>query len=246
MDNRTETLLELYFSNDLSEKEAVELRTLIENDPEAAVEWKWQQQIAQASRQLRLTAPVQRVAPAPVVPMWRSFAKLAAAVVVLIAAVTMIDRIWNKPSVSEAVVANFEPYPNDLVSNSRDINVDEQPSAEMRRAFELYDDPAQYPAAAEALGMLAARYPDRPEYSLYQGVALLGAHDYPSAITALEKAAASNTKYHTPALYYLGLAQSGAEQYPAARQSFERYLADKNGVPFRKKAEKMLKVLPVR
>ena len=85
MDNRTETLLELYFSNELSEKEAQELRTLLEDDPEAMAEWKWQQQIAQASRHLKLTAPVQQAAPARVVPMWQTFAKLAAAAAVLIA-----------------------------------------------------------------------------------------------------------------------------------------------------------------
>lgn len=240
MDNRTETLLDLYFSNELSKKEAQELQTLLDKDPEVAAEWKWEQQIAQAARNLKLNAPAQRPAAAPVVPMWRSFAKIAAAIVVVIAAVTLFDRIWNQPSVPDAVAANFEPYPNDLASNSRGAGAE----AEIQRAFKLYRNPEQYPEAAQALGALAARYPDQPAYSLFQGVALLGAKSYDPAISALQTAASSNTRYHTPALFYLGLAQSGAGQYDAARQSFEKYLADRDGIPYRAKAEKMLKVLP--
>ena len=120
MDNRTETLLELYFSNELSEKEAQELRTLLEDDPEAMAEWKWQQQIAQASRHLKLTAPVQQAAPARVVPMWQTFAKLAAAAAVLIAAVVMLPQLWTSKtnSVPEAIAANFKHFPDEV---SRDV-----------------------------------------------------------------------------------------------------------------------------
>lgn len=245
MDNRTETLLESYFANTLSEKEARELREVLSTDPEAATEWKWRQQIAHTTRNMHLTAPERSSAPAVVVPMWRSFSRMAAALAVVVVASGLLVYFWkNQPDVSEAVAANFEHYPNNMPFRALDPAAAAEYPAEVVRAFQLYDDPAQYPAAAEALGAVAAKYPDHPEYAMYQGVALLGDKNYAAAVEALQKVTASGSKYRTPALFYLGLAQSGAGNPAAARQSFESYLKDKDGVPFRKKAEAMLKILP--
>lgn len=245
MDNRTETLLESYFANTLSEKDARELRDVLNSDPEAATELKWRQQIAQSTRQMKLSVPERTSAPAVVVPMWRSFSRMAAALAVIVVASGLLVYLLKKqPAVSEAVATNFEHYPNNMPFKALDPTAAAAYPAEVLRAFQLYDDPAQYPAAADALGAVAAKYPDHPEYAMYQGVALLGAKNYAAAMEALQKVALSNTKYHTPALFYLGLAQSGAGNHKAARQSFESYLKDKDGVPFRKKAEAMLNVLP--
>ena len=245
MDNRTETLLELYFSNALSEKDAQELRSVLSTDPEAATELKWRQQIAQSTRQMKLSMPERTSAPATVVPMWRSFSRMAAALAfVVIASGLLVYLLKKQPDVSDAVATNFEHYPNNMPFKALDPTAAAEYPAEVVRAFQLYDDPAQYPAAADALSAVAAKYPDHPEYAMYQGVALLGAKNYAAATEALQKVAFSDTKYHTPALFYLGLAQSGAGNHKAARQSFESYLKEKDGVPFRKKAEAMLKILP--
>ncbi len=244
MDNRTETLLESYFANELSEKEAGELRGLLNADPEAAAEWKWRQQIAQTTRQMNLSLPTQTSATVVKMPIWRSFSRLAAGLAVVVVAAGLLVHYLSPADVPEALAAGFEHYPNNMPFKALDPTAAAQYPAEVLRAFQLYDDPTQYAAAAEALGTVAAKYPDHPEYGMYQGVALLGAKNYAPAVEALQKVVASNTKYRTPALYYLGLAQSGTGNYPEARQSFERYLNDKDGVPFRKKAQALLKVLP--
>ena len=240
MDNRTESLLELYYANELTETEAVELRNLLDNDPEAAAEWKWQQQIAKATRQMKLTAPEAAKKQPRRILMWSSLAAAAALAAWAVATIFMPQQ----PSVQQAVASNFQHYDNRMPFKALDPTAASEVPAEVIRAFQLYDDPAQYSAAAEALGNIAGKYPDHPEYRFYQGVALLGIQNYPAAADALQKAADSGGSYRVPALYYLGLAQSGAGRYPEARQSFESYLKDKDGIPYRKQAGKMLKVLP--
>ena len=240
MDNRTETLLELYYANELSETEAVELRTLLDNDPEAAAEWKWQQQIAKATRQMKLTAPVGAGKQPRRILLWSALAAAAALAAWAVATIFMPQQA----SVQESVAANFQHYDNRMSFKALDPTAAAEFPAEVLRAFQLYDNPAQYPAAAEALGNIADKYPEHPEYRFYQGVALLGIQKYPGAADALQKAVDSGGSYRVPALYYLGLAQSGAGRYAEARQSFESYLKDKDGIPYRKQAAKMLKVLP--
>lgn len=240
MDNRTETLLELYYANELSETDAVELRQLLDNDPEAAAEWKWQQQIAQATRQMKLEAPKTSPKQPLRILIWSSLAAAAALAAWAVATIFMPQQ----PSVPEAIASSFEHYPNRMSFKALDPTAAADVPAEVIRAFQMYDDSTQYRAAADALGSIAVKYPDHPEYSFYQGVALLGATNYPSAVDALQKATLANGPYRVPALYYLGLAQSGAGQYAAARQSFESYLKEKDGVPYRKKAGEMLKILP--
>ncbi|MCC6281886.1 MAG: hypothetical protein IT262_14880 [Saprospiraceae bacterium] len=239
MDNRTETLLELYYANELSETDAVELRHLLDNDPEAAAEWKWQQQIATATRQMKLEAP----AAAPKQPLriliWSSLAAAAALAAWAVATIFMPQQ----PTVQEAIASSFEHYPNRMSFKALDPTAAAEVPADVIRAFQLYDDPAQYRAAAEALGTIASKYPDHPEYGFYHGVALLGTQNYLAAADALQKTTLSDGPYRVPALYFLGLAQSGAGRYPEARQSFESYLKDKDGIPYRKKAGEMLKVL---
>ncbi len=240
MDNRTETLLELYFANALSEADAVVLRNLLDNDPEAAAEFNWRQQIAQATRHLQLARPeLQKKQPLKIM-IWSSLAVAAALAAWAVATIFMP----GTPSVPEAVASHFEHYPNRMSFKALDPTAAADVPAEVIRAFQLYDDTTQYQAAADALGTIAAKYPEHPEYGLYQGVALLGVRDYPLAITALQKAADTQGSWRVPALYYLGLAQSGAQQYQKARQSFQSYLNDKDGIPYRKQATEMLKILP--
>lgn len=245
MDNRTDTLLDLYFSNEISEKEAAELKGLLHNDPEAAAEWKWRQQISRTTRQMKLETSASPTATVVQMPVWRSFSRLAAGLVFVVAAAGLLFYITNRqPDVQEAVAAQFEPYPNNMPFRALDPTAAAEYPAEVIRAFQLYDDPAKLAEAAEALGAIAAKYPDHPEYAMYHGVSLVGLQKYAEAITTLQPISNSTTKYHTPALYYLGLAHSGNRQYVEARQVFERYIKDKDGVPYRKKAQEMLNILP--
>ena len=241
MDNRTDNLLELYFANELSETEAVELRTLLDNDPEAAAEFKWQQQIAGATRHMKLTAPSAVIKKQPRrFMMWSALAAAAALTAWAVATIFMPQQ----STVPQAIANNYKPYPNLMPFKALDPTAAKGVPAEVIRAFQLYDDPAQFAAAAEALGKVADKYPEYPESRFYQGVALVGAQNYPPAVDALQKVVASGGANRVPALYYLGLAQSGAGSYQQARQSFESYLKEKEGVPYRKQATEMLKVLP--
>ena len=241
MDNRTDNLLELYFANELSETEAVELRTLLDNDPEAAAEFKWQQQIAGATRHMKLTAPSAVIKKQPRrFMMWSALAAAAALTAWAVATIFMPQQ----STVPQAIANNYKPYPNLMPFKALDPTAADGVPAEVIRAFQLYDDPAQFAAAAEALGKVADKYPEYPESRFYQGVALVGAQNYPPAVYALQKVVASGGANRVPALYYLGLAQSGAGSYGQARQSFESYLKEKEGVPYRKQATEMLKVLP--
>ncbi len=245
MDNRTDILLELYFANELSETEAVELRTLLDNDPEAAAEFKWQQQIAGATRHMKLTAPSAGIQKQPRrIMMWPRLAAAAALAGVIVVIGIIITNRLQQPTVPEAIASNYKPYPNLMPFKALDPTAADGVPAEVIRAFQLYDDPTQFAAAAEALGKVADKYPEYPESRFYQGVALVGAQNYPLAVDALQKAVASGGTNRVPALYYLGLAQSGAGSYQQARQSFESYLKEKDGVPYRKQATEMLKVLP--
>jgi len=244
MDNRTDILLELYFANDLSETEAVELRTLLDDDPEAAAEFKWQQQIAGATRHMKLAAPSVAIKKQPRrLLMWSALAA-AAAFAGWVVATIFIPFTSQQTTVPEAIATNYKPYPNLMPFKALDPTAAEGVPAEVIRAFQLYDDPAQFAAAAVALGKVADKYPEYPESRFYQGVAFVGIQNYPPAVDALQKAVASGDTYRVPALYYLGLAQSGAGSYQQARQSFESYLKEKDGVPYRKQAAEMLKVLP--
>ena len=241
MDNRTDNLLELYFANELSETEAVELRTLLDNDPEAAAEFKWQQQIAGATRHMKLTAPSAVIKKQPRrFMMWSALAAAAALTAWAVATIFMPQQ----STVPQAIANNYKPYPNLMPFKALDPTAAKGVPAEVIRAFQLYDDPAQFAAAAEALGKVADKYPEYPESRFYQGVALVGAQNDPPAVDALQKVVASGGANRVPALYYLGLAQSGAGSYGQARQSFESYLKEKEGVPYRKQATEMLKVLP--
>jgi len=244
MDNRTDILLELYFANELSETEAVELRTLLDNDPEAAAEFKWQQQIAGATRHMKLTAPAVGIKKQPKrLLMWSALAAAAALAGWFVANLYILNTS-QQMTVPEAIANNYKPYPNLMPFKALDPTAADAVPAEVIRAFQLYDDPAQFAAAAEALGKVADKYPEYPESRFYQGVALVGAQNYPPAVDALQKVVASGGANRVPALYYLGLAQSGAGSYGQARQSFESYLKEKDGVPYRKQAAEMLKVLP--
>ncbi len=245
MDNRTETLLELYYSNELSQSEAVELRQLLNTDAEAAAEWKWQQQIAKATQQMRLIEPAAAKKQPRRIMMWSSLAAAAALAAWAVATYFIPQPQTTVPmSVPEAVAANFEHYNNRMPFRALDPTVAKEVPAEVLHAFQLYDDPLQYAAAAEALGNVAAKYPKYPEARFYQGVALLGIQNYPAAIDALQKATNLDGTYRVPALYYLGLAQSGAGRYPQARQSFESYLKENTGRSYRTQANEMLKILP--
>lgn len=244
MDNRTDNLLELYFANEISETEAVELRTLLDNDPEAAAEFKWQQQIAGATSQMKLTAPSAVIKKQPRrLLMWSTLAAAAALAAWAIATV-IIPTTSQQTTVPEALATHYKPYPNLMPFKALDPTAAEGVPAEVIRAFQLYDDPAQFAAAAEALGKVADKYPQYPESRFYQGVALVGIQNYSEAVDALQKVVALGGSNRVPALFYLGLAHSGAGSYPQARQSFESYLKEKDGVPYRKQATEMLKVLP--
>lgn len=245
MDNRTDTLLDLYFSNEISEKEASELKGLLHNDPEAAAEWKWRQQIAQTTRQMKLETSAAPTATVVQMPVWRSFSRLAAGLVFVVAAAGLVFYFINRqPDIQEAVAQQFEPHRNNMPFRALDPAAAAEYPAEVIRAFQMYDDPAQLAQAAEALGAIAAKYPEHPEYALYQGVSLVGIKKYAEAASVLRPIANSSTKYHTPALFFLGLAYSGNTQYPEARQVLEAYVKDKDGKTYREKALYMLKILP--
>ena len=239
MDNRTETLLELYFANEISETEALELRQLLDNDPEAAAEWKWQEQIAQTTRQMKLSAPTTVVQTKPRrFLLWSTIAAAAAL------AAWAVATIFMPQSVPEAVATNFKPYPNRMSFKALDPTAAAETPAAVIRAFQLYDDKAKHAEAAEALGSIADKYPEHPEYRFYQGVALISIKNYPQAVDVLQQIVASEGSYRAPTLYYLGLAQSGAGRYAEARQSFESYLNHKDGKPYKEEAKHMLEILP--
>ena len=249
MNTRTEHLIELFFANDLSETETLELRTTLANDPSAAAEFQWHQQLAGRIGTLSLAGSIQNTAwkeaakpPFREVTMWRKMLAAAAAIAVLVVAWIVLS-----PAKMESVVAgNYVHYPNKMPFRSLGGPADpaDQVPQAVLEAFRLYDAADQPGEAAKALSGIVATYPDRLDYRFYQGVALIGDAQYTQAVTALRPVADSDDAYKTPALYYLGLAYAGSGDANSARTALQQYLGSSDDVlTYREQAEKVLKAL---
>jgi hypothetical protein len=255
MDNRTEQLLEGYFANTLTEGEAKELRDLLDKDPEAAAEWRWQQQIAAAVGQAEWQRPALQApqptaaAPKPALrlKLWLPLAAAAALAAWVVAKQFMAPQPGALPADPARYAAHFEHYANRMPF--RALGAPQEVPKAVLDAFQLYDaaetDPTRYPEAAAAIGKVAAEFPDEPAYQFYHGMALLGAKDHRAALQPLQAvSAAPNSSYRTPARYFLGIAHAAQGDYPAARAALQGYLDDPAGVPYKAKAQALLHDLP--
>ena len=249
MNTRTEQLIELFYANDISETETLELRSVLANDPAAKAEFKWQQQLAGKVSQLSLSGSIQNAGwkeatkpPFRKVTMWPKMMAAAAAIALLVVAWVLFS-----PEKMESVVAgNYVHYPNKMPFRSLGGAVEsgDQVPRDVLDAFELYDAADQPGAAARALANIAAAYPDRMDYRFYQGVALIGDGQYGAAVLALRPVADSDDAYKTPALYYLGLAYAGSGDKAQARTALNAYLGSTDEVlTYREQAEKVLKAV---
>jgi len=249
MITRTEHLIESFFAHELSETEVQELHGLLAKDPDAAAEFEWQKRLAGPVRQLSLAGSIQNATwreavrpPFRQVTMWRQIRAIAAAIAVIAIAVWFV---LPMNSLDRTVDKNFAYYPNKTPYNSRGGATDggEQAPQAVYDAFKLYDD-AKHKQAAEALGNIAAAFPDKLEYRFYQGVALLADEQYPAAAAALQPVADSNDSYKTASLYYLGLAYAGAGDKEQARKALQAYLgSDGEVLTYREQAQNVLDAL---
>lgn len=252
MDTRTEQLIEAFFANEISTTETVELRGRLAGDPEAAAEFAWQQRLAGQVGQLSLRDGIQHTAwqeatrpPFRQVTMWPRMLAAAAAIALLIVAALFIFPP-GAASPDDAVAGNFVHYPNKMPFKSLGgpSEGDDQVPPAVLEAFRLYDDPARAHEAAEALGNIAATYPDRLEYRFYQGVALLADRQYAPASAALRPVGDSDNSYKTASFYYLGLAYAGMGEKEQARRALQSYLGAQDEVlTYRNQAQNLLDAL---
>ena len=254
MNTRTDQLIESYFSNTLTETEAGALRELLTNDPEAAREFDWRQRLAGEVNKLSLSDGIQNptwknsLQPPfrrPMIP-WQRVLSAAAAIALLGVAYWFFTRP-DKPAQTLQAIAesNFRYYPNKLPFNSLGgpDKDGETVSQQVLDAFQLYNDTTRFRESAQALGAVAAAFPEKLEYRFYQGVALLGDHQYAAAAAALQPLTETDNTYNTPALYYLGLAYTGAGDREQARKTLQTYIDSKDGITFRKQAQNALNAL---
>lgn len=253
MNTRTDQLIESYFSNTLTKAEAEVLQELLATDPEVAREFEWRQRLAGQVKKMSLSDGIQNPdwrnnlqAPFRPVIYWKRVLSVAAAITLFAAACWFLTRP-DKPAPSLQAIAdsNFQYYPNKLPSMSLggpDGNNDPVPQSVLD-AFQLYNDTTRFREAAQALSAAAAAFPEKPEYRFYQGVALLGDHQYAAAVAALQPVTATDHTYQVPAYYYLGLAYAGAGDRVLAQKTLQAYLDSKDGITFRKQAQNALEAL---
>lgn len=300
MENKTEHLLEAYFSNALTSGEAAEVKTLLSDDPAFAAEFAWRKSVSQAVRFGMENDPLKT----QLREMERRFRlrrimlRGAVAVLVIVAVVTAIlllsrsstpeqdpseqkgkndtlnkiapipanpgqaaaplpealppgspaptiqtDQTQQQAAKKELLAQRamvdtaFFLYPNLSGLNSAG-GVEEEKEMAMD-AFMLYDD-ADYAQAAKAFDALVKIDPDNLEYRFYHGVSLLGYKQFAPAERALVQVTRQQSKYQTPAKFYLGLAQIGNGRYEQGRRSLLDYLASETDEKYRAKARKVL------
>ena len=253
MNTRAEQLIESYFANALQEPDVRELRQLLANDPEAAAEFQWQQRLAAGTNNLSLSGSIRNQTfktaarpPFRQVSIWKKALSAAATVALLAVAYWFINRPPARPANLESVVAtNFKYYPNRLPFKSLGGSTDSSVAVpqSVMDAFQLYDDTTRYGEAAQALNIVVAANPDKPEYRFYQGVALIGDHRYSDAVEALGPVTLTDNAYKVPALYYYGLALAGKGDKERARAALQAYLDSEEGIPYRRQVQNVLEAI---
>ena len=254
MDTRTDQLIESYFSNTLTDSEAQILRELLASDPETAREFDWRRRLAGEVGKLSLADGIQDPTwknslqpPFRTLISWKKILFAAAAVALLAVAVWFVTKPAEKPVPRLQAIADdyFRYYPNKLQFNSLGgpaQGADSVPQ-QVLDAFQLYDDTTRFRESAGALGAVAAAFPEKQEYRFYQGVALLGDHQYAAAAAVLQPLTETDNTYSVPARYYLGLAYAGAGDRERAKKALQGYLDSKDGITFRKQAKNALDAL---
>lgn len=256
MNNRTEQLLDLYFSQAISADDEAELRQLLANDPSRAQEVSWQIQLTQRADLAgkhhplkdRLRQEEQRLQSQPKSGgRFRLLYRSAAAILLLgVATWFFLDRIIPATPIDPEAVAiqNFEHFPNRIAIPVAGAVADDSIPLSVRDALRIYDR-HNYQQAASALQTIVQQYPGEISYQFYYGVSLVGCKQFKEAIPPLELTSKQDNIYQTPALFYLALANIGASRFPQARQALKSYLDDTtNGIPYRAKAITLLEDLP--
>ncbi|MCB0523376.1 MAG: tetratricopeptide repeat protein [Lewinellaceae bacterium] len=245
MDNRTEELIESYFSGSLNTEESRELQSIMDTDPAAAAEFEWQKKLAREISKLSLRESIQNTdwreaskPPFQKVVMWKKIAAIAASIAVILIAWFVMPQL-GAPSSESIVAESFEHYPNKMKFKSMGGS-EEIVSQEVIDAFSAYDG-KDYTTAISKLESVVNQNPDRLDYQFYLGVAETGNKDYQRAVNTLSPVAQSaNSAYNTVAKYYLGVAYAGLKDRENARKYLKAYLDATDGVSFRKQAQKLL------
>jgi tetratricopeptide (TPR) repeat protein len=244
MNYSTEQLIESYFAGTLSEAERLQLKQVLADDPKAADEFAWQQQLAQQVSKLSLSKSIQnetwREAAKPPfrkVNMWRTFMAAAAAIALLAVAYFFIPGLGGAKS--ETIVSDyFEHFPNKMKFKNLGGS-EEVISPDILDAFAAYDS-KDYVKAAQKMTAVVNANPTRPEFRFYLGVTFVGAQKYADAINVLTPVAMDATSpYRSPARYYLGVAYAGIKDVAQAKKYLQEYIDDEDGVTYRSKAKKL-------
>ncbi len=254
MNNRAEQLLDLYFSRTISTEDEAELRQLLAADLGLAREFSWQLQLARSANLAGLHHPLKQRLRAETPSLRRHNAtrlrllSLAAAALLLFCAAWWFffrtETVTPPPNPVQIAMDHFEHFPNKIVIEVAGASDSDSIPVAVRSALALYDR-HDYRRASQALQTVVQQFPDEPGYQFYYGVSLVGCQQFETAIAPLERSAARNNVYQTPAYYYLALANTGARRYSQARQALEKYLADTvRGVTYRKQAQDLLEKLP--
>ena len=157
-------------------------------------------------------------------PTMKSFMRIAAVFILLLAIVTAVNFIIPKNNTSQQIVrSHFEPYESYVTFRSDDANLEEV-------AFSLYDT-KQYNSAIEAFNEL----PNSDRIEFYKANALIANEQYDKAVIILETLISKSTLYTEAAKWYLALTYLGNKNENAARtllddisnsDSFFKSLAD--------------------
>lgn len=249
MENRAEYLLELHFSNSLTETEAKELKQLAANDPSIAEEIAFQHRLASSMHSGALVNSIQNQAwreaatkPFPngalKIRMWSGYAIATAAAITLF----IVARLaLQTPDLMTVVKENTMEYPNTMAFKSLSNEATRYPS-EVIQAFALYDQ-KNYAKAATALEGIANTYPEESDYRFYWGVALVHDKQFDKAILVLTPLVQSQAEKNIPARYYLGLACAGKADKDCAHQNLQSYVDSPEGVTYRENARAVLEKL---
>jgi len=198
-----EELIERYFSEQLTNEEFLELKTLLEEDAEFRADFHHQLEIQQtiakeksAYLKDRFKELDKKTAPRP------KWYQLAATVAILIGIGLGYIFFSGQTDYQDIYADNFEAYPNVVSPTVRGhSNTDNQ---DMQSAFRLYDS-QQYAKAAHLFGEL---YKDtQKDYAyFYEAVSLMAAGQTDKAVSNLEQHQwIAPEKYQTNAQWYVAL-----------------------------------------
>ncbi|WP_417359402.1 tetratricopeptide repeat protein [Galbibacter sp.] len=232
-------LIEQYFTGQLSNEEFLELKTLLEVDPEFKKEFHAQLEIQQTIAQEKSAFLKDRFAGLDKKSAPRTKWYLYAATVAVLIGVGIGYLFYNaQPDFQELYAQNFEAYPNVIAPTVRGDSEADMPM--MEAAFHAYDS-KNYTEAASLFGELY-KETDQDYAYFYQNISLMAASKTETAVANLELHHWSTPqKYKTNAQWYVALGYLKLEHKEKAILYLEKVA--NSSTPIAHQAKEILKTL---